>query len=84
MAVGEANRAPRGTYGLRVAEPRVEVVSSTRPAEEELMPETSMPEVGSPAPAIRATTTNSGDFDLAEQTGKWVVVYFYPRANTPG
>ena len=48
------------------------------------MPETSMPEVGSPAPAIRSTTTNAGEFDLAEQAGKWVVVYFYPRANTPG
>lgn len=48
------------------------------------MPATPMPEVGSPAPDISATATGDGTFDLAAQSGKWVVVYFYPRANTPG
>lgn len=43
-----------------------------------------MPEVGSQAPGIHTTTTQGEPFDLAEQRGKWVVVYFYPRANTPG
>lgn len=41
-------------------------------------------EVGQPAPAIEATSTNAGPFSLAEQRGRWVAVYFYPRANTPG
>jgi peroxiredoxin Q/BCP len=49
------------------------------------MPETiAMPEVGDIAPAIDEAVTQGGRFTLAEQAGKWVVVYFYPRANTPG
>jgi peroxiredoxin Q/BCP len=42
------------------------------------------PEVGQSAPAIVATTSTGEPFDLAEHLGKPVVVYFYPRANTPG
>ena len=48
------------------------------------MPEVPMPEVGDAPPPIHAQTTNAGLFDLSEQAGRWVVVYFYPRANTPG
>ncbi len=44
----------------------------------------SMPEVGRPAPPIVAETSGGSEFDLAAQKGKWVVVYFFPRANTPG
>jgi peroxiredoxin Q/BCP len=43
-----------------------------------------MPEVGEVAPTIKAAITGGGEFDLAAQRGRWVVVYFYPRANTPG
>lgn len=43
-----------------------------------------MPEVGAEAPPIDATTTGGAAFSLAEHRGKWVVVYFFPRANTPG
>lgn len=48
------------------------------------MPEPVMPAVGDAAPPITATATGDGPFSLAEQRGSWVVVYFYPRANTPG
>ena len=49
------------------------------------MPEAQpMPAVGEPAPAIDEPNTHGGRFVLADQLGKWVVVYFYPRANTPG
>jgi peroxiredoxin Q/BCP len=48
------------------------------------MPESVMPEVGQPAPEIDATATGGGRFALSEHRGTWVVVYFYPRANTPG
>jgi len=41
-------------------------------------------EVGDAAPPIRATTTTGEPFDLAAHLGEYVVVYFYPRANTPG
>lgn len=43
-----------------------------------------MPAVGDPAPPIEAATATGGRFSLAENLGHWVVVYFYPRANTPG
>ncbi len=49
------------------------------------MPEQiAMPSVGDDAPPTAGTVTGDGDFSLAEQHGKWVVLYFYPRANTPG
>lgn len=40
--------------------------------------------VGDPAPEIDAVATGGGSFRLSDQRGKWVAVYFYPRANTPG
>lgn len=48
------------------------------------MPDGKAPAVGDPAPAIQAHATGDGDFSLSAHLGKWVVVYFYPRANTPG
>jgi len=39
---------------------------------------------GDAAPPIDAPVTQGGRFDLAAQRGKWVVVYFFPRSNTPG
>lgn len=43
-----------------------------------------MPSVGAPAPEIDADTTGGGRFVLSKQRGKWVVVFFYVRASTPG
>jgi peroxiredoxin len=43
-----------------------------------------MPSVGDPAPEIDAETASGGRFVLSQQRGKWVVVFFYVRANTPG
>jgi len=48
------------------------------------MPDIVMPEAGQPAPPIEAPVTGGGTFALGDHLGKWVVVYFYPRANTPG
>ena len=36
------------------------------------------------APDIDEETTGGGRFRLADERGRWVVVYFYPRAFTPG
>jgi len=41
-------------------------------------------EVGDVAPPIVAPITGGETFDLTEHRGAWVVVYFFPRANTPG
>ena len=40
--------------------------------------------VGDAAPPVRAAITGGGEFDLSAERGKWVAIYFYPRANTPG
>ncbi len=48
------------------------------------MPDAVMPQVGDEAPTFVAQATGGGTFDLADQRGRWVVLYFYPRANTPG
>ncbi len=39
---------------------------------------------GDKAPEIRLETDKGEQFDLAQQKGKKVVAYFYPRADTPG
>ena len=39
---------------------------------------------GMPAPEIDAMITGGDRFRLSDHRGEWVVVYFYPRANTPG
>lgn len=41
-------------------------------------------EVGKKAPAFTLESSEGGDVKLADQAGKVVVVYFYPRDNTPG
>jgi peroxiredoxin Q/BCP len=45
-----------------------------------------MPELneGVKAPDIRLETDNGQIFDLTDYRGKNVVVYFYPKADTPG
>jgi thioredoxin-dependent peroxiredoxin len=43
-----------------------------------------IPLAGDEAPQIDAELTGGGRFALSDQKGRWVVVYFYPRANTPG
>lgn len=48
------------------------------------MVENILPAVGEAAPGISAPITGDGTFTLAEHAGEWVIVYFYPRANTPG
>ncbi|WP_242913539.1 thioredoxin-dependent thiol peroxidase [Brevundimonas pishanensis] len=39
---------------------------------------------GNPAPALVLATDGEGQFDLAAHKGRKVVVYFYPKADTPG
>lgn len=41
-------------------------------------------EAGQDAPAVNAAITGGGTFDLSEHLGQWVVIYFFPRSNTPG
>lgn len=48
------------------------------------MEELHLPAIGEPAPEIEAIATGGDRFSLQQHRGSWVVVYFYPRANTPG
>ena len=43
-----------------------------------------MPEVGRPAPALDLPTDGGGRVSLTALKGRPVVVYFYPKADTPG
>jgi len=52
--------------------------STTTTANEQLLA------VGAPAPPLVATAANGSKVDLAELKGKHVVVYFYPKDDTPG
>ena len=39
---------------------------------------------GDPAPAIHTEDDQAKPFDLAAIKGKYVVLYFFPKADTPG
>ncbi|MBM66551.1 MAG: peroxiredoxin [Myxococcales bacterium] len=41
-------------------------------------------DVGTPAPAFRLEADDGAHYDLAELRGKQVVLFFYPKASTPG
>ena len=43
-----------------------------------------IPSVGSDAPAFRLPSSTGETIDLAKLRGKTVVLYFYPKADTPG
>ncbi len=44
----------------------------------------SMPEVGAAAPAFSLPDQDGNTVSLADFAGKWVVLYFYPKDDTPG
>ena len=43
-----------------------------------------MPDAGNKAPDFTLPDQNGTIHSLADYTGKWVVLYFYPKDNTPG
>jgi len=48
------------------------------------MPERKIPQVGSKAPAFTLLNQNDEKVKLSDYKGQWVVLYFYPRDDTPG
>lgn len=42
------------------------------------------PQVGAPAPAFKLQDQNNKWHELADYRGSWVVLFFYPKADTPG
>jgi len=45
---------------------------------------TSFPTVGEKAPEFELEDYAGETFGLADFKGKWVVLFFYPKDNTPG
>ncbi len=43
-----------------------------------------LPETGQPAPDFTLPAADGSSVTLSELKGQWVVVYFYPKASTPG
>ena len=43
-----------------------------------------LPSAGSDAPDFRLLDASGMERSLAEFRGKWLVLYFFPRADTPG
>ena len=43
-----------------------------------------LPVVGQPAPMIELPDTHRTRHKLSDYRGRWVVLYFYPKADTPG
>ena len=43
-----------------------------------------VPKIGNNAPTFKASCTNNQEANLSELKGKKVVLYFYPKDNTPG
>ncbi|MCF7747621.1 redoxin domain-containing protein [Sulfitobacter sp. M39] len=43
-----------------------------------------MPEISQPAPDFKLPVTGGGEISLSDLRGKAVVLYFYPRDDTPG
>jgi peroxiredoxin Q/BCP len=54
------------------------------PAQAPAAPEPALLAVGSPAPAFTATSHSGEKVELAKLKGKNVVLYFYPKDDTPG
>lgn len=46
--------------------------------------ESKIPAVGSKAPAFKLPSSTGKTIDLADYKGRTVVLYFYPKADTPG
>ena len=44
----------------------------------------SQPNVGDPAPPVVLPDETGAVHDLADQRGRWTVLYFYPKDDTPG
>ena len=67
------------TAGLaRAAEPAPAPAPAQPPPAPELLP------VGSPAPTFTAVSHDGQKVDLAKLKGRYVVLYFYPKDDTPG
>lgn len=43
-----------------------------------------LPDIHQPAPGFQAPQTDGTEVSLSDFAGQWLVLYFYPKDNTPG
>ena len=55
---------------------------TSRPEPDHVPP--TMPQVGQPAPEIELPDDTGSQRRLSDERGKWLVLYFYPKDDTPG
>ena len=77
-------KTTRATRPVKPATKASATAPRSAPAETSAKGGPSQPKVGSPAPSFSLPADSGGEVTLAGQKGKWVVLYFYPRDNTPG
>jgi len=76
---------PVGTDDM-THDPPMPTTTASTPASASATEESSLPTLkgGDDAPALSSTASNGKKIDLAAMKGKTVVVYFYPKDDTPG
>ena len=77
-------KTTRATRAVKPAKKASTITPRSARAETTAKGGPSQPKVGSPAPSFSLPADTGGEVTLAGQKGKWVVLYFYPRDNTPG
>jgi peroxiredoxin Q/BCP len=77
-------KTTRATRAVNPAKKASTTAARSKVAETSAKGRPSQPKVGSPAPSFSLPADSGEDVTLAGQKGKWVVLYFYPRDNTPG
>ncbi len=74
-------KAVAKTKSAKAAKAQISIKKSSKP------PATasgSMPQVGKPAPSFSAIADNGSKISLQDLKGKYIVLYFYPKDDTPG
>jgi peroxiredoxin Q/BCP len=87
LTVGCREQAPSPTTAASTAPSPVASAApapAPTPSASVAAPESSLLKEGDAAPALVATASNGAKVDLAALKGKHVVVYFYPKDDTPG
>ena len=51
---------------------------------EQLQQMNDIPQIGQPAPPFTAEDRDGNTVSLSDKKGRWLVLYFYPKDNTPG
>lgn len=79
-----AKKTPAQKAPAKKASPVKTAASKPAVQTKEPLAKMSAPNVGDLAPDFTTLTDTGSEFHLAAEQGKFVVVYFYPKADTPG